>query len=224
LREDSRLSAQGENSPRRPGLPGPLPPDSGSNPFSTRYVRPGVIPFQYAAGENVGTLLRRLEGSKNWGEIVGGHGSGKSTLLAELLPALRRGGQRPALIELHDGQSYLGVHLSRFTERHQATMIVVDGYEQLGFLARLKLKWFCRRRGLGLVVTTHAPAGFPSLYRMAPSPELTVRLVEHLLGKEKHLFATQEIHEVFHKHSGDLREVLFELYDRYEARRAAAGP
>ena len=217
------MPGDSENGPRRPGPTRPLPPDSGSNPFSTRYVRPGVVPFQYADGENVGTLVKRLEENKSWGEIVGGHGSGKSTLLAELLPALRRGGQRPALIELHDGQSYLGVHLSRFAERHQATMIVVDGYEQLGFFARLMLKWFCRRRKLGLVVTTHAPSGFPPLYCTAASPDLALRLVEHLLGKERHLFGAQEIHEVFHRHGGDLREVLFDLYDRYESRRPAGG-
>ena len=58
------------------------------NPFSTRRISPGAIPYVLPPGENAYALVDRLRQAGWWGEIVGPHGSGKSTLLATLADAL----------------------------------------------------------------------------------------------------------------------------------------
>src|SRR5581483_12050635 len=59
------------------------------NPFSTRFIQPGAIPFHFPTPDGLAAIVRRLEGAGGRGQIIGPHGSGKSTLLAALL------GQRP---------------------------------------------------------------------------------------------------------------------------------
>src|SRR5262245_49587973 len=72
-----------------------------SNPFSTRFIRPGAIPFIFSAGESAESLVDHLR-VNNWrGQIIGPHGSGKSTLLAALLPALQAAGRTVACVSLH---------------------------------------------------------------------------------------------------------------------------
>src|SRR5262245_62831976 len=110
-----------------------------SNPFSTRFVRPGAIPYQFVDGADVAALATRLEGQGWWGQIVGPHGSGKSTLLATLLPELRRR-RRVVVVELHaDRRRFLELAWSR-----EPTLLVVDGHEQLGWWARRRVRATCR--------------------------------------------------------------------------------
>lgn len=58
-----------------------VPPNTPfSNPFSTRFTRPGEIPYQFVEAEELGTLVDRF-GNNRWvGQIVGPHGCGKTTL------------------------------------------------------------------------------------------------------------------------------------------------
>src|SRR3989442_1545921 len=46
-----------------------------SNPFSTRFIRPGVIPFVFADGQSPETLVEQLRQHHWWGQIIGPHGS-----------------------------------------------------------------------------------------------------------------------------------------------------
>ncbi len=64
------------------------PLDASDNPFCTRWVRPGAIPFLFPPGENAEELADRLRQAGWWGEITGPHGSGKSALLAALTAAI----------------------------------------------------------------------------------------------------------------------------------------
>ncbi len=61
-----------------------------SNPFSTRFVRPGALAYRFPPGESAATLVERLAASGWRGQIVGPHGSGKSTLVAALGETLPR--------------------------------------------------------------------------------------------------------------------------------------
>ena len=74
-----------------------------SNPFSTRFVRPGAVPYLFAPGQSADGLVRRLAGFGWRGQIIGPHGSGKSTLLAALAEPLARAGRRSWTVCLHDG-------------------------------------------------------------------------------------------------------------------------
>ena len=62
---------------------------SADNPFSTRYTRPGAIPFRFPPGTSADGLVEQLRRQQWRGAIVGPHGSGKSSLVAALVPPLR---------------------------------------------------------------------------------------------------------------------------------------
>jgi len=195
---------------------GPPPAD---NPFSTRNIRPGAIPFRFPPGETPERLVQRL-GSHDWrGEIVGPHGSGKSSLLAVLIPALEQAGRDVILIELHDGQRNLPVDLGSLDALRDNALVIVDGYEQLSLWSRRGLKRFCGLHGVGLLVTSHRPAGFPPLFQTGSSVALAEEVVGLLLPDWKQLLSRDELARRFDLHHGDLRELLFGLYDLYEQHR-----
>jgi len=152
------------------------------------------------------------------GQIVGPHGSGKSVLAAALIDALVQSGRQAVLVELHDGQRRLPKDLPRMSELDRGTVLIVDGYEQLGFWGRFLLRRSCCRRRLPLVVTSHASVGFPDLFRTAISLRLAQQIVEELLGDRAVRVTSAEVSERFARHQGNLREVLFDLYDLYEQR------
>jgi hypothetical protein len=191
------------------------------NPFSTRRVRPGAIPYIFPPGQDVRALVDRLRQSGWWGEIVGPHGSGKSTLLATLITAVECAGRTIIMVELHDGQRCFPLKLYELRLRCPA-MLVVDGYEQLSRWNRWRLKRSCRRHGVGLVVTAHKSVGFPELCRTTATPELARRIVAKLLGGSTGPFSPDEVAEVLARRRGDLREMLFDLYDFYEQRRGSS--
>ena len=195
--------------------PSPTP----ENPFCTRRVRPGATPFIFPPHENADVLVDRLRQNGWWAQIIGPHGSGKSALLATLTPAIERAGQQTVLVELHDGQRRLPLDLCRDGRLHPPAVVVVDGYEQLSHWSRLVLKRFCRRRKLGLLVTTHEPVGFPELYRTVSTIALAEQIVNELLTGRQSPFTSEELAACYSRHHGDLRETLFELYDLYEQRR-----
>jgi len=190
------------------------------NPFCTRRVRPGAIPFLFPAGQDAEALVRRLQQSGWWGEIIGTHGAGKSALLATLIPQIELAGQHAAIVELHDGQRRLPLDINRDSRLRPPMVLIVDGYEQLSRWRRFLLKRRCRRRGWGLLVTAHAPAGLPELYRTAATPDLVETIVGQLMGGQASPFTVMELTECFARRNGNLRETLFDLYDLYEQRRA----
>ena len=192
------------------------------NPFCTRWVRPGAMPFIFPPGQDVDSLVERLRLGAWRGEIIGPHGSGKSALLASLILAIERAQQRTLLVELHDGQRRLPLDLHGDPRLCPPLVLVIDGYEQLGRLDRMRLGWFCRRR-LGLLVTAHRSVGLPTLYRTAVTPGLAEQIIGQLLGDRPSPFTPDEVSRCLSGHGGDLRETLFDLYDIYQRRRPASG-
>jgi ABC-type hemin transport system ATPase subunit len=162
-------------------------------------------------------LLDRFEAGGRRGAIIGGHGSGKSTLLAEMIRAFRRQDRPVLLIELRDRQRWLPRRWVARARAQANTLVVVDGYEQLGFPSRLHLQWRCCWHRWGLLVTAHAQVGLPELYHTSISPDVAQRIVQYLAGTSDAIDSRQ-LAEVLARHHGDMREALFELYDRYEAR------
>lgn len=188
-----------------------------SNPFSTRFIRPGAIDYRFAPGEDADVLVARLAEFCWRGQIVGPHGSGKSTLLATLAEPLARAGRRLWTIGLHDGARRLPAGWVVRATRAAANLIVVDGYEQLSAWSRLTLQARCRRRGWGLLVSAHRDVGLPTLKVASPKLETAQRVVAHLVsGHDAHL-APELVAACFASSGGNLRETLFALYDRWEA-------
>lgn len=182
------------------------------NPFSTRFVEPGAIPFQFPTSYGRSAILQRLTATGGWGEIVGPHGSGKSTLLADLLPALRVWHLR----HLRLNSTHRVVPPWVWTVPPVRSLLIIDGYEQLGFLTRRWVKWHCRRHGSGLLVTAHRSMGLPTLYRTDMTTETASKVITGLIppGGEWVLNGFDIAARLQHHH-GSLRDVLFELYDRW---------
>jgi hypothetical protein len=174
--------------------------------------------YLFPQGQTAERLLERLEKNGWRGQIVGPHGSGKSALLAALMAALKEAKRPTLLLELHDGQRSLAAEFWATSDPAPETLVIVDGYEQLGLPARWRLKRRCRRGGLGLLVTAHASAGFPDLVRTAAGLETVARIVAQLLGNDAWPISREEIQQRFRLHRGNVRETLFALYDLYEER------
>lgn len=207
--------------------------DHACNPFSTRFTRPGALPFHFDQGEDISNIVARLR-QQNWfGQIIGPHGSGKSTLVATLRPALEAAGRDLQLVQLQQIVGRLGRAKGLFSGRRSleklawrrfsaATQVIIDGYERLGPLARWLVVARCRRRGCGLLVTTHHDSGLPTIYTMQPRLELALALVRRLLPTTD-VIGQDDVESAWQIHHGNLREVLFSLYDLFEERRPPGG-
>jgi hypothetical protein len=197
-----------------------------SNPFASRCVCPGAVPFFFPPGQGVADLVERLRTFGWRGQIVGGHGTGKSTLLAVLLPELRRAGREPVVMTLHGGRRTVSAEewraLRLAEESCPGVQVVVDGFERLSRWRRFRLRWRCRRRGHGLLVTAHDDIGLPDLYRTEVTAELAGRVLDHLLPGPRRSISETDLAERLTRHAGNLREALFDLYDLFEQRHRSA--
>ena len=194
-----------------------------SNPFSTRFTRPGRIEPLDDAGRPVDVegLLERLLDLGGTAAIVGPHGSGKSTLLAHLAEAIeRRGGQSPR-IRLRSWRDGLAAWRAICQSVAGAT-VCIDSWECIGPTTRILLRLAARLSGCGLLVTSHHGVGMPELTRCGTSASLLraiVRSLPHSPDWHGTLICEADIDAAFANHSGNLRESLYTLYDRFEAGR-----
>lgn len=192
-------------------------PSRHANPFATCWTRPGAIEFQFPGGDSIESLVARLQAAGGWGEIIGPHGSGKSTLLATLKPYLVVSGWNVSAITLRDGQRHLPQLWLQSALTTTRPLLVIDGYEQLSWLSRANLIWRCRRASAGLVVTSHARTGVPTLYRTHVDVELARSLVSILTTEHDSPITYADVAASHACHGSNLRELIFALYDRHEA-------
>jgi len=189
-----------------------------SNPFSTRFIRPGAISYLFTGEVSAESLVDKLH-SHNWhGQIIGPHGSGKSTLLAALVPALKSVGRDVITMSLHQGQRQLPP-LDPAT-LSTTTQLVIDGYEQLSWWSRWRVRLLCRQRGAGLLITTHSDLGLPTIYQTQPSEALAQQVVAALLPTGDAAIAAADVSQAYAASGGNLRETLFALFDVYQQRRS----
>lgn len=187
---------------------------SPSNPFSTAFVRPGALPYLFPEGITAPSLMERLASNGWCGQIVGPHGSGKSTLLHCLLPLIRE--QRNVeWFTLASGQRRLPVARLRWNKN---TLVAIDGYEQLSWWERTSLRIGCRRRGFGLLVTSHSAAGLPTIFTTRTSPRTTQRLAGILLEQSDRRLGDDQVQAAYDACRGNVRETFFLLYDLYQSR------
>jgi hypothetical protein len=189
-----------------------------SNPFATRFTRPGAIEFLFPDGDSALALVDRLREHSWQGEIVGPHGVGKSTLLATLIELLRSAGRNVVQATLHQDETSLPAALDGWRSWSDATQVVIDGYEQLTWWSRRQLARRVRDRQAGLLVTSHAPTGLPTLMTVAPRLEVALQVVRRLTPDEMRI-TNDDIEQTFRACEGNIREMLFQLYDLYQVRR-----
>ena len=119
-------------------------------------------------------------------QIIGPHGTGKSTLLAHLVARAAR--DRIAVVALDDAdvRSPLRARWARFRHRY-------------------------------LLITTHSDLGLPTLSRTRISLECARAVILHLLRAHPGFVPDdRDLERLLAAHDGNLREVLFALYDRIE--------
>jgi len=196
------------------------------NPFSTCYTAPGCVPFLVGIDPDAAEALY-AELHAQWvecgrvGAIVGPHGCGKSTLLAALQKAWPQNyAYRVTTVALHDGQRALPAWFWQRDFQKQ-DLIIVDGYEQLGWLARWQLNRLHRRAACGLLVTTHAECRLPTLHRVEPDFEELLAVVRRLLAPLEDLpraegFIARHVRTAWQQTGANARETLFRLYDCWE--------
>ncbi len=162
-------------------------------------------------------------------QIVGGHGTGKTTFLVDFVRFLLEKGHAVNHFSLHDGQKFLS---HEFWERQislvsqfkigtpaKPPLAVVDGYEQLAWTQKMRLRRICRKGVAGLLITTHKPAwSMPVLVKTGPTVETLLAVVAYLFRDSPDLEPPDPAlcHSLFERHRGNIRNALFELYDHYE--------
>ena len=195
--------------------------DEHTNPFSTRYVRPGSLAYQFAADASAPRLIERLARRRWWGQVVGAHGSGKSTLLHALVPLLEREGRTVLRHTLHVGQRRIpAAALAGWRSWRATTQLVVDGFEQMAWLARRALQHRCRQTHAGLLVTAHRSMGLPTLVEVRCPLDTARQLVEQLVAERGATISSAEVDDLYAVHDGNVRELFFALYDLWERRHA----
>jgi hypothetical protein len=199
----------------------PAEPLKPQNPFSTRCVRPDAFPYLFPSETAPADLLDRYRAMAWRGEIVGPHGSGKSCLVQALIPLLENAGRRILRYPVGAGPAAEASRSWPAGPLTPATHVIIDGYEQLSPFRQARWRWTTWRIGAGLLVTSHRSVGLPRLWTTTTSVELAERIVRQLLRPYSDAAVSRaEIESAFARHQGNLREVLMDLYDVYEARQA----
>lgn len=186
------------------------------NPFATRYTRPGAIPPLDRLGRplDLEALIARLDGL-GAAALEAPHGHGKSTLLIALAAALGGAGRPVTMVRVRGWQNAC-VAYRAVVAAPRRTAVFIDGWEQLGFLAA-PLRAVARLLRRTLLVTSHRPTGLPVLRACETTPNLLRAIVARLPDRGGPVDEA-DIATAFERHGGNLRESLYDLYDRAERR------
>jgi hypothetical protein len=184
------------------------------NPFATHRVRRVRYRLQ---GQTWAGLLDRLGQLDYRAAIVGPKGAGKTTLLEDLAPRLAAIGFTPQPLRLDAEHRRFAAPFERafFARLDPRDCILLDGAEQMSWW---RWRRFCQRsrKGGGLIITSHRPGLLPTWLDCRPTPELLDEVLLELLGAAA--AAWQGLaRQLFHRHCGNLREVLRDLYDEFAA-------
>jgi len=188
-----------------------------TNPFATRFTRPGKLPPLDCDGAPIDAT--RLARSLTTGCVVaieGPHGHGKSTLLAALLVAAESSGRTTTVIRVRSARETWRPVVASVTMT-RGSCLGCDGWERCLPGTATLVRLIAALRHISVVVTAHGPAGLPVLAHCDTSPRLLAGLVSRL-PEHGGLIDATDIEDAFERHAGNLREALYDLYDRFERR------
>ena len=185
------------------------------NPFATRHTRPGRLVPRDAQGEplDLAALLARAPFAA---ALEGPHGAGKTNLLTALAARLDAEGRLAAVLRPRSPGDGAAV-LRAVMRARPGTMLCIDSWECLGAPLAALIRWSARLRHVGLIVTSHRATGLPVVVRCVTTPALLARIVAELPGHGG-LVDAADVADAFRAHGGDIREALYDLYDRFERR------
>jgi energy-coupling factor transporter ATP-binding protein EcfA2 len=198
-----------------------------SNPFATCYFQPGAIEFQFFGQTTIDSLAGRCLEKPGCYLILGPHGSGKSTLLRSLQRSFDATDSRqPSLLVqlLGDGTANRTFRES-LPQWESASVILLDGFEQLSWWNRQQVLWRARRLKRPLVTTTHHRVrGFEVLWETSIDQTTERWVIGELLHNQpvevvQRAMESDEWHASRRTHGQNLRESLFDMYDWWRAQK-----
>ena len=189
-----------------------------SNPFATRFTRPGILAPLDAVGAplDLDGVLERLVALGGSCSIEGLHGRGKTTALLALANRADHRGLAVAVQRVRSIRDLVRVCCSLIRLPPGGTLFI-DGWESLGWFSCRLVRLLVTLHARHLVVTSHRPSGLPLLMQCRTSPRLLTMLVAHLPDHGPMIDA-RDVDDAFDRHGGNLRESLYDLYDRFESR------
>lgn len=191
-----------------------------SNPFATRFIKPGAIPYRFLELGGWADLESALAQHAWRGQLIGPHGCGKSTLLADWLP-------RMSFPEVHYIRCGTSGPLEQSRHQHHdpmrgngrpEVMQVIDGFDHLPRVRQWASMARARSMRQGLIVTCHRPRRMGFRHHLGPSLETAIWLVDWLQREGPKRVGPQDVERTFHDVGGNMREMLFRLYDVYAER------
>lgn len=201
-----------------------------SNPFSTRNVKPGMIPFLGLDASSILEMATKLMESHAMTQIVGPHGAGKTTLtfaIQDQLNQLAAAAGKKLIVRrftVGAGKSIRSIQgtvpIDDGRNGDASLLFVVDGIERMGFLQQLGFLNHCRTHDYRLLATTHRPLkNLQVIHRIDSKAETLVQLVAYLSSELQGQagFRKSDLECLFNEQNGDLRECLMQLYDRFES-------
>ena len=199
-----------------------------SNPFATRFIQPGSMDYWTETPMQIEQWSKAFLSGNKRHAIVGPHGSGKSTLLHSLVPRIE------STWSIQSGKTIV-THRYRLSsssrdsvELFQAArhwmpfhLVVLDGYEQLSYLARLRFWHLLRSSRCAGLVTCHRPLWlFSTLLTTGVTEKSAENVVRTLLagrpGVADQVLSSSRWKMSRQRWGQNLRESLFEMYDYLE--------
>ena len=98
----------------------------------------------------------------------------------------------------------LAAHRNVLARASAETIVIIDGYEQLSFWNKWRIRWLCHRRGSGLLVTTHVGGSLPLLMFTKVDPA-TAEAVFGLLVPGTTTVDRSDLAKALAAHPDDLR-------------------
>ena len=197
-----------------------------SNPFSTRFIQPGALPYEFFGHTNSRVLIQRLLSLRSKrGMIVGPHGSGKSTLIKSLINeiSLVEPGKQVFVLQFSSDKLATQLALSGMRVWTNRSLVILDGYEQLPFWTRMLVSRTVRRKSITLLATMHQPRrGFEILWQTVVDNTSAEWVIAQLLvgsGCEKNipkLLQSTDWSMSRMRNGQNLRESLFDMYDWWQ--------
>ena len=190
------------------------------NPFATRYVASArLLPRDEQGGIlNLASLVARLDALGGSGAIVGPHGTGKSTVLSHLGDFIAAGKRPVGRVRLRSRRD-IPTAVRSVRDASRGGLVCIDSWELLGFASRAVVRGLATARGVGLLVTSHGPAGLPTLVSCRGTRALLGALVGELPDHDQWFGTTivaADLEAAIDAVNGDVRQALDRLYDRFE--------
>lgn len=199
-----------------------------TNPFATKFIQPGALRYEFFGQTSAEELARKLLAPDSKPAlIIGPHGTGKSTLVATLAEELRRLEPESAMYQVRFSANVAARQPLALARRQwtKGAIVLLDGYEQLGFWSRWLVSRDVRLRSLKLLATAHEPIrGFEILWSTYVNEHSSKWVIEQLLSATDSRSEVQQLLESEDwarsraKHGDNLRESLFDMYDWWHQR------